>query len=148
MGGTIDDDQYAVKRKHNHYFYDSDGHLYVDMTAVRKRGSVELISVGGGEIDLTLTEARVEKARPVLNLPITVEGDNALGNYYNKPATTEDDGSLRSELEGRYYNIYEGDHLLVSIDTADSTTAGGGGEVALYKRGEEEPAVILRDRDG
>jgi hypothetical protein len=66
---------------HTHYFYDSNGHLYVDMTAVRERGNVEIVPIGSGEIVVDVCEMRVAKERPVINFTTSLDGDDALRGW-------------------------------------------------------------------
>jgi hypothetical protein len=66
----------------DHYFYSSDGHLWVDMTAVRERGRIDAVPLGGGELALEPTTVRVDKRNPVLNLPLTQQTDGRLRDYY------------------------------------------------------------------
>lgn len=63
------------------YFYDSDGHLYVDVTAVREHDGFEILPVSNGaqEVPLTLTQFRVTKGgRPDLQAVLTAEADDRL----------------------------------------------------------------------
>jgi hypothetical protein len=83
--GALDDEH---RDAHTHYFYDSDGHLYADMTALRERGRIEVVPLGGAEVCVGVSEVRVVKERPVLNVATTQEGDTNLRDHF------------RAELDG------------------------------------------------
>lgn len=69
---------------HTHYFYDSQGHLYADLTAMRERGRLEVVPLEGGEVSLPIAEIRVGKQQPVINLTLTASADANLESYYRQ----------------------------------------------------------------
>jgi hypothetical protein len=80
---TDDDDTDADERPGpDHYFYSSDGHLWVDMTAIRERSGLSVITQEGSEVVLDFTTARVGKRNPHVCLPLTSEADGRLGDCY------------------------------------------------------------------
>jgi len=83
-GDDSDDERFDG---HTHYFYDSDGHLYADLTAMRERGWLEIVPLECGEVKLGISEVRVEKSRPVLNLTLTVQGDREFREYGTRDTT-------------------------------------------------------------
>lgn len=70
-----------------HYFYDSGGHLWVDVTAVRENGGLEVIPVETdkvGEVILPVTQFQVGKQHPSLQAVLTVDADDNLRDAYGR----------------------------------------------------------------
>lgn len=79
------DDEPDNPDANTYYFYDSQGHMYVDMTAIRERGRLEIVPLGGGEVEIGISSVRVDKHNPVVNISITKETDERLDEWYPDP---------------------------------------------------------------
>lgn len=60
----------------DHYFYDSNGDMWVNISAMKD--SIDIIPLGGGEIRLKIDQVLVDKQNPVLAMSLTTEAHEKL----------------------------------------------------------------------
>lgn len=75
-----------MENDNDHYFHDSDGHLWVDVTAVNNADGFEILPVSNGtvEVKLPLTQFRVTKTHPCLQAVLTSEADSTLASTFSE----------------------------------------------------------------
>lgn len=61
----------------DHYFRDSSGDMWVNMSAVKQ--NLDLVPLGGGEVSLEVADVMVAKDNPAMSLLLTAEGHRQLG---------------------------------------------------------------------
>ena len=71
------------EQKTNHYFYDSNGEMWVNTSTIKQKGGFELLSCDpNGEVEIDITQVRICTEYPQLQLVLTMDGQETLEKIF------------------------------------------------------------------
>ena len=78
---TTDND--SNDQQTDHYFYDSNGEMWVNTSAIKQNGGFELLPCDpSGEVPIDITQVRICTEYPQLQLVLTMDGQETLEKIF------------------------------------------------------------------